>query len=66
MALVKISIPTRDIEAGVHLNRAILIATALVTALLIMGGSLPHCTLCHRQAGETPQGGERCHFRPAN
>jgi signal transduction histidine kinase len=39
MALVKISIPTRDIEAGVHLNRAILIATALVTALLIMGGS---------------------------
>jgi signal transduction histidine kinase len=39
MALVKISIPTRDIEAGVHLNRAILIATAMVTALLIMGGS---------------------------
>jgi two-component system, NarL family, sensor histidine kinase BarA len=39
MALVKISIPTRDIEAGVHLNRAFLIATALVTALLIMGGS---------------------------
>jgi signal transduction histidine kinase len=39
MALVKISIPTRDIENSVDLNRAILIATALVTALLIMSGS---------------------------
>jgi two-component system, NarL family, sensor histidine kinase BarA len=39
MALVKISIPTRDIETGAHFNRAILIATALVTALLIMAGS---------------------------
>jgi signal transduction histidine kinase len=39
MALVKISIPTRDIETGAHLNRAILIALALGTALLIMAGS---------------------------
>jgi signal transduction histidine kinase len=39
MALVKISIPTQDSETGVHLNRAILLATALVTALLIMAGS---------------------------
>jgi signal transduction histidine kinase len=39
MAVVKITIPTKDIEAAFHLNRAVLIATALVTALLIMGGS---------------------------
>jgi signal transduction histidine kinase len=39
MAVVRIRLPTKDIEAGVHLNRAVLISTALVTALLIMGGS---------------------------
>jgi two-component system, NarL family, sensor histidine kinase BarA len=39
IAVVKISVLTRDIEKGVHINRAILISTALVTALLIMGGS---------------------------
>jgi signal transduction histidine kinase len=39
MALVRISIPTKTIEEGVHVNRAILITTAFVTALLIMGGS---------------------------
>src|SRR4051812_37453792 len=31
--------PTKAIEDGVHLNRAVLMVTALVTALLIMGGS---------------------------
>jgi signal transduction histidine kinase len=39
MALVKISIPTDAVEAGVHKNRAFLIATALVTVVLIMGAS---------------------------
>ncbi len=39
MAIVHIRMPTRAIEDGVHLNRAVLIATALVTALLIMSGS---------------------------
>jgi signal transduction histidine kinase len=39
MAMVKIRLPAGDVEAGVHQNRAMLIATALVTALLIMTGS---------------------------
>ncbi|MBL8799540.1 MAG: DUF3365 domain-containing protein [Planctomycetia bacterium] len=39
MAVVRIRIPTKAIEEGVHLNRAVLISTALVTALLIMTGS---------------------------
>jgi len=39
MAVVKIGIPTDGIEKAVDWNRAVLISTALVTALLIMGGS---------------------------
>jgi HAMP domain-containing protein len=39
LAAVKIRMPTDDIESAVHLNRAWLISTALVTALLIMTGS---------------------------
>jgi signal transduction histidine kinase len=39
MAMVRIRMPTKAIEDGVHINRAILMAIALVTALLIMGGS---------------------------
>jgi two-component system, NarL family, sensor histidine kinase BarA len=39
VTLVKIQMSTKTIEDGVHLNRAVLMATALVTALLIMGGS---------------------------
>src|SRR5262249_36009902 len=39
MAVLEISTPTGAIESGVHLNRAVLISTALVTALLIMSGS---------------------------
>src|SRR5205085_8184127 len=39
VAVVKIEMPTKAIEDGVHLNRAVLMATALVAALLIMGGS---------------------------
>jgi signal transduction histidine kinase len=39
MAVVKISIPTDAIEAGIQFNRAMLMATALATALLIMSGS---------------------------
>ena len=39
VTVVKIQMSTTAIEDGVHLNRAVLMATALVTALLIMGGS---------------------------
>jgi len=39
MAVVRVRMPTTAIEEGVHVNRAILMATALVTALLIMSGS---------------------------
>lgn len=39
LAVVKIVMPTEAIEKGVHINRAVLISTALVTALLIMSGS---------------------------
>jgi signal transduction histidine kinase len=39
LTLVKIQMPTKAIEDGVHLNRAVLIATALVTVVLIMAGS---------------------------
>jgi signal transduction histidine kinase len=39
MAVVRIHLETDAFEGGIHLNRAILIATALVTALLIMTGS---------------------------
>jgi signal transduction histidine kinase len=38
-ALARIRMPTKSIEEGVHWNRALLMATALVTALLIMLGS---------------------------
>ena len=42
IALVKIEVPQKAIDAimdGIHVNRAVLISTALVTALLIMAGS---------------------------
>jgi two-component system sensor histidine kinase BarA len=42
IALVKIEVPSEAIQAiedGVHVNRAVLISTALVTAILIMAGS---------------------------
>jgi len=39
IAAIRISVPTKFIEDRVHINRAILLSTALVTALLIMGGS---------------------------
>src|SRR5438105_542645 len=39
MAMVKIQLPAGEVEAGIHQNRAMLIATALVTAILIMTGS---------------------------
>jgi len=39
MGVVRISIPTEGIKESVHLNRAVLIAIALCTALLIMTGS---------------------------
>ena len=38
-ALARIRMPTRSIEEGVHWNRALLMATAMVTAILIMLGS---------------------------
>jgi signal transduction histidine kinase len=39
IAVLKITMKTGDIERAVHLNRALLLSTGLVTALLIMGGS---------------------------
>ncbi len=39
LAVVKIEVPTDSIAGEFHTNRALLISTALVTALLIMGGS---------------------------
>lgn len=39
MAVMKIRIPTDAIKHGVDINRAVLISTALLTALLIMSGS---------------------------
>src|SRR5262249_8193438 len=39
IALIRISVQTAPIEEGVHGNRAVLLCTALATALLIMGGS---------------------------
>jgi signal transduction histidine kinase len=39
VALLKISMPTAAITNGMHINRAILLATAFVIALLIMAGS---------------------------
>src|SRR5262249_12012161 len=39
IAVIKIPLSTELIEDGVHVNRSVLICVALVTALLIMGGS---------------------------
>jgi two-component system, NarL family, sensor histidine kinase BarA len=39
LAMIRIRMPTKAIEEGVHWNRAILMATALCTAVLIMTGS---------------------------
>lgn len=39
LAVIKIEVPTESIEEELHTNRALLISTALVTALLIMTGS---------------------------
>ena len=39
IALVKIDVPTTVLKDGIDLNRAVLISTAFVTALLIMGAS---------------------------
>jgi two-component system sensor histidine kinase BarA len=39
IAMIRIRIPTKSIEEGVHLNRAILATTAIATAILIMVGS---------------------------
>jgi signal transduction histidine kinase len=39
MAVARIRMPTTALETGVNLNRAVLMSTALVTALLIMTGS---------------------------
>jgi len=39
MAVANIRVPTDEIEKGIHQNRALLITTALVSAILIMSGS---------------------------
>ncbi|HVK14362.1 MAG TPA: ATP-binding protein [Gemmataceae bacterium] len=39
MAVVKVSLSTKAIETGVHVNRALLISFAFITAILIMTGS---------------------------
>jgi signal transduction histidine kinase len=39
LAMIRIEVSTTPIEGEIHANRALLMSTALVTALLIMGGS---------------------------
>ncbi len=39
MAVARVKMSTKAIDARVHVNRAILITTAVITAVLIMGGS---------------------------
>jgi signal transduction histidine kinase len=39
MGVMRITLSTKSIESGVHLNRALLLTTAILTALLIMAGS---------------------------
>ena len=39
MAVVKVTLSTRTIETGMHINRALLLSFALITSLLIMTGS---------------------------
>ena len=39
MAMVRIRMPTKSIEEGVHWNRALLVTTAIATVILIMIGS---------------------------
>jgi signal transduction histidine kinase len=39
MAVLKIRMSTADIKEAVHVNRALLLAIGMVTALLVMGGS---------------------------
>ena len=39
MGVMAIKLSTKSIESGIHVNRALLISTALLTALLIMAGS---------------------------
>jgi len=39
MAVVKVTLSTEAIETGVHINRALLLSFALLTAILIMTGS---------------------------
>ncbi|VTS04790.1 ATP-binding protein [Tuwongella immobilis] len=39
MAMVSIQLSTKSIENGVHINRAMLVTSAMITALLIMAGS---------------------------
>jgi two-component system sensor histidine kinase BarA len=39
MAVVRIGVPIKAIEEGVHINRALLISVALFTAILIMAGT---------------------------
>src|SRR5207248_1109830 len=39
LSVIKVQVPTDSIADGFHANRALLISTALVTALFIMGGS---------------------------
>ena len=39
MAVVKVTLSTKAIETGAHMNRALLLSFALLTAILIMTGS---------------------------
>jgi len=39
MGVIAIRLSTKSIESGVHVNRALLLTTAILTALLIMAGS---------------------------
>lgn len=39
MAVVKVTLSTKSIETGAHINRALLLSFAIMTAILIMSGS---------------------------
>src|SRR5207248_4635838 len=39
LSVIKVQVPTDSIADGFHANRALLMSTALITAILIMGGS---------------------------
>ena len=66
VTVVNIQMSTKTIEDGVHLNRAVLMATGAGDRPAHHGRQLPHRPLRHRQAGQAPQRSLRRHLRRAN